>query len=387
MKKEAYGERIEQASQSFSQKQVSRFRLRRHHLLCRAPSRLSVEVVRDVCGVQAQLMSAAQLALWARVEGLTREDVTRALWKERSLVKTWCVRGASHLLAAVDFPVYVGGLLRNGLPRERRWLARHGVSQAETEAMVRAIVDALDDEVLTRRELAERVVAALGSKARRWVEHSWGGIVKLACLQGLVCFGPSRGNEITFVRVDKWLPQLKGMPVEKAEETLLRRYLHGYGPAGLQDFSAWSGMTVREATPILERIDGEVVMVGIESKSRLLLREGLEELQREALDDEESQHVRLLPSFDCFMLGHKDKSHLVDETHYKRVYRKAGWLSPVVLANGHVLGTWSHKQRGKRLHITIESFTRMSRNIHEGIDREVKDLARFLAKPYDVTFL
>jgi len=244
----------------------------------------------------------------------------------------------------------------------------------------------LDDEVLTRKELAQRVVVVLGGKAKRWVEHSWGGIVKLACLQGLVCFGPNRGKEITFVRCDKWLPQLKEMPVEEAEETLLRRYLHGYGPAGLRDFAAWSGMTVGEAAPILERLGSEVVEVEVEGKLVFALREDLEELQNAALDDGE-QCVRLLPNFDCFMLGHKDKSHLVVEAYYKRVYRKAGWLSPVVLVNGHVLGVWSHKQRGKRLRITIEPFTKVSRTIRKEIHKEATDLARLFDTTCEVTFV
>lgn len=373
--------------ESLSQAQVAGFRLRRHHLVCRAPLKSLADVVSDVVGVQAQFMSAAQLALWARVEGITLEDVAMALWRERSLVKTWCMRGASHLLATADFPVCIGGLLRRGLCRETEWLAGYGVSQAEAEAMSRAVVEALDDEVLTRKELAQRVVAVLGSKARRWVEHSWGGIVKLACLQGLVCFGPNKGKEITFVRVDKWLPRLKDMPVEKAEETLLRRYLHGYGPAGLRDFATWSGITVREAVPILERLDSQVFEVQVEGKPRLALREDMVELQNSALDNDEKQCVRLLPSFDCFMLGHKDKSHLVDKAHYKRVYRKAGWLSPVVLVNGRTIGAWSRIRSGKRLNITVELFTKIPRSIRKRINKEVMDLARLFDTTCRVTFV
>jgi len=176
------------------------------------------------------------------------------------------------------------------------------------------------------------------------------------------------------------------MPVEEAEEALLRRYLHGYGPAGLRDFAAWSGMSVGEAVPVLERLVSEVVEVEVEGKRVLALREDLEELRNAVLDDGE-QCVRLLPSFDCFMLGHKDKSHLVDEAYYKRVYRKAGWLSPVVLVNGRVLGVWSHKQKGKRLHITIEPFTKVSRIIHKGIHKEANDLAHLFDTICEVTFV
>jgi len=204
-------------------------------------------------------------------------------------------------------------------------------------------------------------------------------------LQGFVCFGPDREKEITFVRCDKWLPQLKNIPVEEAEETLLRRYLSGYGPAHLRDFAAWSGMTVREAVPILKRLDNEVIEVDVEGKSELTLREDLGELQNATLDDEEC--VRLLPSFDCFMLGQKDKSRLIDKAYYKRVYRKAGWLSPVLLVNGHALGVWAHKQMGKRLHITIEPFAKISESVLKGINKEAVDLARFFDTTCEVTFV
>lgn len=364
--------------------QVAGFRLHRHHLLYRAPLKSLAEVVRDVVGVQAQFMSAAQLALWARIEGLTQRDINECLWRKRNLVKTWCMRGALHLLAAVDLPVCIGGLFQSGLRRERKWLAKYGVSQVEAEAMIEAVVEALDDEVLTRKELAQRVVTVLGGKTKRWVEHSWGGIVKLACLQGLVCFGPNRGKEITFVQCNRWLPRLREMPVEEAEEALLRRYLHGYGPADMRDFAAWSGMAVKEAVQVLKRLRNEVVEVEVEGKLGLALCEDLEELQNTVLDD---PCVCLLPSFDCFMLGHKDKSHIVAEEYYKRVYRKAGWLSPAVLVNGRLIGVWSHKRKGRRLHMTIELFKKISKSVRKRIDKEAKSLARFFDTACEVTFV
>jgi hypothetical protein len=110
------------------------------------------------------------------------------------------MRGASHLLVSADLPIYVGGLMRSGLRRDREWFKRYGVTDAEMDRMVNAILEALGTEILTRKELSARVVDRVGTKAERWVEHSWGGIVKRACLQGFVVFGPNKGREITFVQ-------------------------------------------------------------------------------------------------------------------------------------------------------------------------------------------
>jgi len=331
-------------------------------------------------------MSAAELALWARIENLTQEDVAHALWRERSLVKTWCMRGAAHLLAAADLPIYIGGLLHRGLRREREWIARYGISQAEMDTIVKTIVQELADEALTRKDLTKRVVAHVGTKAKRWVEHSWGGIVKQACLQGLVVFGPNQGQQITFVRRDKWLPQIKPLPVEKAEAMLLQHYLHGYGPASLADFASWAGITVGDATPIRERIDAEIAEVKIEDKVALMLQKDQKALQNAKITDNEQDSVRLLPSFDCYLLGHKDKSHIVDQAHYKRIYRKAGWLSPVLLVNGKAQGVWNYKKKGKHLHITIEPFNKISKNIKKQIEEETTRLARFYKTICELAF-
>lgn len=172
--------------------QVAAFRLSRHLLAMRAPRESLIAVVRDMCGVQAQVMAAAQVALWARVERLTTEDIEQALWQERTLVKTWSMRGTVHLLPAQDLPVHVGALKRTLVAEVWRWIARHGVSAREVQSMTEAVLEALEVGPLTRRELGERVVPILGPQARQWIEHSWGGGIKQACLEGRVCYGPNQ---------------------------------------------------------------------------------------------------------------------------------------------------------------------------------------------------
>jgi len=90
-----------------SRAQVSSWRLSRHHLAERAGKGHLAKVVSELCGVQAQVTSYAALAIWARVNDITIDDFHAALWKHRSLVKTWCMRGTLHLLAATDMPTYI----------------------------------------------------------------------------------------------------------------------------------------------------------------------------------------------------------------------------------------------------------------------------------------
>jgi len=95
---------------------------------------------------------------------------------------------------------------------------------------------------------------------------------------------------------------------------------------------------------------------------------------------------RLLPSFDTLLLGYRDKGALVEDRDYKRVYRKAGWLSPVVLLDGRVAGVWSSEVRRGCLAVTVQSFTRMPGAVREEIAVEATSLGRFLGEEVEVAY-
>jgi hypothetical protein len=362
---------------------VAAFRVRHHHLRQRAPRDRLPDVVRNVAGIQAQVDSAARASLWARVEGLRPGDVDRALWEERTLVKVWVMRGTVHLLPSDDLGVYLSGLRREGLFRERQWMRRYGLQEEDFREMPRAAEEALASGPLTRRELGEAVVERLGERARKWVEHGYGGVIRLATIEGKVCFGPSQGREITFVLLEDWLGPQSLNPPEQAESELLRRYLHAHGPATPQDFAAWSGMRMGLIREIWKRARDDLRPVVADGKEAYLLAEELDELraQRDA-----GTSVRLLPYFDVYLLGHKDKGHLVDPAHYKRVYRKAGWISQVVLVNGRIAGVWTQKSRGKGLIVTVEAFEPLNRETRQAVEEEAAGLGHFLGREAEVAF-
>lgn len=372
------------ATPSATWPQVRAFRLRRHHLAPRGSPGSLVTVVRDVCGVQAQVMAAAETALWARVQDLDPQEVRAALEQERSLAKIWCMRGTVHLLPARDVALFVSALGLSQLRDHQRWLAKRGLSAQGLAKMSATVLEALEAGPLTRKELGDRVTARLGLSARTWVEHGWGAFVKHLSYEGRLCFGPNRGQEVTFARLDSWLRDFVRVPVEEAQMGLIRRYLQAYGPATPQDFAAWSGLPMQEVNPAWQRLDNELVCVSIEGKKAWLLHNDLDEVQAQPPEDEEQ--VQLLPSFDVFLLSHRDKSHLVDAVHYKRVYRKAGWLSPVVLVGGRAAGVWSHQRRGSKLDLTIEFFERGSRSLREAVEAKAADLGRFLGVSCAVAF-
>jgi hypothetical protein len=371
---------------SVSGAQVSAFRLRRNHLDVRSPRDRLPAVVGDTCGVQTQVTAMARIALWARLKGLTMEDVGRALYEKRSIVKTWSMRGALHLHRSSELLVVLGGLMATRMLLHRRWIHREGLKEGETTRMA---LNALEDGPLPRSQLADRLSKKLGARTRNWRDGGWGVkkvgsslawyLVQPAMAQGLVCFGPSNGQEVTFVKVDQWLRERPRMPSEsEAENALTRRYLHSFGPADAQDFRAWSGNHLRRIRVVLERIGDELVEVDIDGRRGYLLKKDLSELESTEVY---RGIVRLLPSFDPFMQGHHDRAHLVDQAHYDRVYKDAGWLAPVVLVDGRVAGTWSYQRQPRKLNVDVRGFTPFDVETRTKIEEEARGLSQFLEIP------
>src|SRR2546427_1160954 len=131
------------------------------------------------------------------------------------------------------------------------------------------------------------------------------GIVFLACLRGLACFGPARGAQATFVRPEMWLPDWNDLPVEKAELELLRRYLRAHGPATVRDFALWTYMTAPDSREIWARLEPEMAPVDVDRRIGWVLREDLPALRRSELHE---PVIPPPPPLHAFLLRAKDKS-------------------------------------------------------------------------------
>ena len=164
---------------------------------------------------------------------------------------------------------------------------------------------------------------------------------------------------------------------------MLRSYLMAYGPATLHDFSHWAGLPVPEAKVAGELLKEELMEVDVEDKKSLILREDYAQLRNSAL---EGRRLHLLPNFDAYLLAHAEKGHLVAPRFYKRVYRNQGWISPVVLLNGRVIGIWSIQRKGKRCSLGMEQFESFSKNIRAMIEEEAASLGRFLETSFEFKF-
>jgi Winged helix DNA-binding domain len=355
---------------ALSSNQVRALRLRAQHLADPAPRDALVDVVRDLVGVQAQMPAAASLSLRARVAGLTREDLREALEVRRTLVRTWVMRGTIHLVRTEDVRWMLPALPTSVFREVPRWLKRRaGLELGEASAVARKVERLLLSRgPMTRSEIVEAVGVA--------PETAY-GLMRLAGLDGRICFGPERGADQTFVAVTDWLPDLPPLAAPEPG-ALARRFLAGYGPAEPADLAVWWGLPLGMARTEW-RAWGEAVDVSLEGRTLSVLAEHLE-----GAAVAPAPSVRLVGAWDTYLLGHADRSFILDPQHARKVNRGGGWLHPVVLVDGRVAGTWRAERRARRLQLEVEAFTPITRQARAGIHEEAEDVGRFLDMPVDL---
>src|SRR5436190_9446321 len=351
--------------------QVHAFRLQRHHLTGRAPNKDLARVVGDIGGAQAQVMSAAELQIAVRAD-CTVQDVRKALWTDRSLVKTWLMRGTLHLTRAEDLPLYTAAMSRRWIRISNSWLKFWNVTESEIWQLVDTMGAALNGTPMTREELIAIVGKGKPNDLNEALRSGWGGMLKPAARNGSLCFGPNRGQSVTFVSPRRWLPAWRDVDPETAIIEAARRYLRAYGPATKEDFARWWGAWPGVGRAAWSGLADELVEVSLEGRKLQTLEGDIDALQMARIE----QPVQLLPLFDPYLLGYSNRDHLFDKVHAPKVSRTAGWISAVVLVNGRVEGTWSHVVTRETLRINVVPFKRLG----AGVTLEVRKRATEIAK-------
>lgn len=358
------------------------FRMRRQHLIERAPAGTMLEAVEAVHGIQAQVNAHAIFAVAQRVDKLNVSEIDRALWTDQTLLKTWAMRGTVHWLPASEEPLFRSGLIPLRGPWMDRWFVREIESAADRQLLIDVVLDVLADGPLPRSEIAARAVPVIGDWAEPWLTDGWGGAYHTMCNYGLVVFGPTVNNAPTFARRDTYahLPPIE--PSSEAAFELIRRYLRSFGPATVQDATYWLGANLRDVKPFWDSMADEFVTVETDGKTRCLLASDLDALLEM---EDASLPVRLIPAFDPLLLAPRDKGELLDMRFHKRIYGLAAWVYPALLVDGRVVANWTYERKQKHIEIVIEPFTRVNKKLLPAIKRDARHLAAAINREAVVT--
>lgn len=349
-------------SLELSLEQLNRLYLRSHFLLDNAQPADLVEVIGEICGLNAQTARAPYVSLWSRVGGFQKGQLVRALYEDKILVKTWFMRGTVHIVLARDFAVYQKALSRSLVEGWERWLSRQGLMlPARTRTKLhQKIIDALSPAPRTKRALFPEIRHLLKGHAEREQKRHLSWALRELSYRGLVCHGEPTGpwyhfKEHRFATVEHWLPEinLEELDEEGARRELLLKYLHGYGPASVQDFAYWTGFKVSDSRPIFEGVRTKLAEVKIRDGKGSLWMLKADVARLDDIDFKQKPPVRFLPEFDPLIMGHRDKSRIMDDLYRKQVFLPRADVAPIILMGGRVAGTWNFKMTTHSLNTAL----------------------------------
>lgn len=357
--------------------QVHTWRLSQHGIYPRLNAQNFMQAVTRTGGIQAQVISAAELALCTRVEGLSPYDVKAALFRDHTLVKTWAMRGTLHLLSARELSLYVAARDWQQNASWSNYFAAFGLTTlAQQEAFLAAIPHVLEQGPLTRQQLANAVAKHTGiAQVRDFIlSESWGSPLKPAAYRGELCFGPGQGQGVTFMNPRGWIGEWQPIEPQLALEEMARRYLRAYGPANPDDFAFWWGCGKLVARKLFRSLAEEMEEVEVEGWRAFALRT-MEPLMQSV---EPLEAIHLLPLFDAYTLGVPRGCEPILASIYKHhVFNHQGWTFAVVLVNGSIQGVWHSTTQRSQILVKVRLFSSPTVTIQKGIESEVERLSDF----------
>lgn len=335
-----------------------------------------VEVVTRLGAIQAQDYLGALWAIGLRTQRPINVAGVEQAIPTREIVRTWPMRGTLHFVAAED----VRWLLALLTPRIMTGAARRhhqlGLDTATFSQVERLFTRALQGgPPLTRPQMMELLEqAGISTQGQRGYHLLW-----WTAQSGLICFGPRQGKQDTFVLLDDWLPAGKILSREESLAELACRYFTGHGPATLQDLMWWAGLPAAEARAGLELVKAQLASVVIEGQTYWYS-------STSSPPKAASPTAYLLPGFDEYLLGYRDRSAVLDPAHASQVVPGGnGMFKPILVVDGRVVGTWQRTLRRTKVVVNIKPFTPLSPAQLEAATAAAEPYGRFLGLPVELS--
>lgn len=344
---------------------IIRYRLH-HQQLERPLFTKAGDVVSWLGAVQAQDYPGALWSVGQRVKKAVESDVEKAI-AAKTIVRTWPMRGTLHFVSPKDVRWMLKHLTPRVFSRMAGMLKREGLDDRVLLKSKKRWIKALEGgKQLTRDEMYQVLEDGKISTADTRGLH----LLAYMAQEGTICFGPRKGKQQTFTLLDEWLPSYPMLTKEEALRELALRYFKSHGPAAIDDFMWWAGLTKADATKAINEIKSEIASVTINGKTYWLSHHHLVPAINPA-------KAYLLPAFDEYGIAYKDRSAIVSSPDYKTV---GGQLTSAIVINGKVVGIWRRMIKNKQVVIGIKAFMHFSRENRLAIEMAARRYSKFTGK-------
>lgn len=326
------------------------------------------DVVRWFGAVQGQDYLGALWAIGLRTKNANEESIEKAI-ADKTIIRTWPMRRTLHFVAAEDIrwilELMIPRVIAAGVGRLRQFELDDKTFAQSKKLFVRALQGG---KHLSRNAMYKVLEAGRISTGGQRGLH----ILSQLAQEGFICFGARDGKQQTFALLDEWVPAAKKMERDEALAELARRYFTSHGPATLQDFVWWSGLTVGEAKAGLEMAKSHLVQEPIEGKTYWLASS----IYRAKWSPTTAY---LLPFYDEYTVAYKDRSAALDPLYAKEAGN--GIFSPPIVINGQIAGTWNRALKKDKVVITPNLFVSLSKAETRALATAATRYGEFLNAP------
>jgi hypothetical protein len=331
------------------------------------------EVVTWQGAVQSQDYAGAKWALGQRLPEATDAMLDKA-FAEGAILRTHILRPTWHFVAPAD----IRWMLALTAPRVHA-LNAYYYRQLELDDALLAQSTALLAKVLkggaqlTRTEIQSHLrnagIVADGLRLAYLIMH--------AELQALICSGARRGKQFTYALLDERAPAIRSLSHDEALAELVLRYFQSHGPATVNDFVWWSGLTVTDGRTGLEALSGKLVSETMDGKEYW-------QMPTSPAQPPTSPIAHLLPNYDECLASYRDRSASVSGSEAEQIYSDRASFPHLVVINGRLAGMWKRTQTAKRVSVEFQLFRTLSDMEHQALGHAVERYGQFLEIPASV---
>jgi hypothetical protein len=320
--------------------------------------------------VQAQDYPFAKWGLAQRTRNGTDATVEKEL-DDGVILRTHVLRPTWHFVLAAD----IRWMLALTAPRVNAVLASYdrtlGIDAAVLRRSRTVLTKALEgSKHLTRAELS---VAMQRARINTEGTERLARLVMHAELDGLICSGVRRGKQHTYALLEERAPRAQALDRDEALYELAKRYFNTRGPATIADFAWWSGLTKSDAKRGAQAAESELEQRIIEGRGHWF--------PTSARFKTESPRAHLLPNYDEYFIGLKDRSAMMStltDAGVKGVIFLGGHILAI---NGQIVGGWSRVLRGETAIIELKVHGSLADAEHRAVAREIQRFGAFLGIP------
>ncbi|CAG5070437.1 hypothetical protein DYBT9623_02983 [Dyadobacter sp. CECT 9623] len=327
------------------------------------------ETVHWLGAVQAQDYTGAKWSLALRTAGSSEAKIEKAI-SEKTILRTWPMRGTLHFVAAQDahwmLSLLAPRIIAGAAGRHRQLELNEKVFDQSFELLTSALQGG---KQLTRAEIYALLEnAGIATSGQRGIH-----IIGYLAMKKVLCHGTHSEKQPTYALLDEWVENPRKLDETESLAEISLCYFTSHGPASLNDFVWWTGLKISDARKGLNEVTSKLDSFDLAGTTYWY----------SPMDSDLSpgNNTFLLPGFDEYMLGYTDRSIILDKSHAEKIVPgNNGMFMPTIVIDGKVEGTWKKAVKKDKLQIDMYPFGKLTQIKKRRVEKQAELFAQYSGK-------